>query len=101
MRGVVGTARALPETTDDHVLGLDVAMHEPSLVRRHQAARSLVKDREDFLGRARLSQPRPEALPLDKLEGHPPALDAGLRPLGRRELAEVVNGDDVGMRQPR
>ena len=74
------------------VVRLEVSMNESAAVRGGQATSGLDEDPEN-VARAALLQDQPvaERQPLDQLHGHEDV--ASVR-------ADVVNGDDVGMRQP-
>ena len=73
---------------DHDVLGLQIAVHDPDLVRRLEAAGDLFRNRQRLRHGELPLPPQPvgEVFPLD--EGHREVLDA-------IELAEVVDPDDV------
>jgi len=87
---------------DEHVVGFEVAVQQADRVRRHQAARRLVKHLEDLAPRPRPAlQPRRQRVALDELHRDVDVL--AVRPrggdartcAGRRGSPDVVDRDDV------
>jgi hypothetical protein len=77
----------------DHVVGLEVAMHDAGSVRGMEPAPRRDEAREDVGGRARRSaEPLPEVGPVDELHRD---IEVALG------LAEVVDGRDVGVPESR
>jgi hypothetical protein len=100
VRGLLGKPRQ-PEVHDAHrtvapdhdVLGLEVAVDDARRVRRRQAAPRRDEDVQHLAPTPRLgAQPRVDGLALDELHRDVNAL---------ADRPGVVNGDDVGVRQPR
>ena len=82
-----------PIVAEQHVRRLEVAMHQPGVVRRRQPAPGEDEAIEARVGRARrLVEPEAQRAPLDELHGHP-----GQRQRPRRLHARVVHDDDVGV----
>ena len=81
-----------PVGADEHVVRLEVAVHQARGVRGGQAAPGIAHDGDDVTPRARRLEPALERLPLDVLHGDERLVVDG---------ADVVHRHDVGMRQPR
>jgi hypothetical protein len=76
---------------DEDVVGLEVAVDEAGVVGGGQAGAGLAHDRHDLAPRPRLLlEPGAEGLAVDELHGEEHAVGVG---------ADVVDGDDVGVRQ--
>ena len=89
----VGDARLGRGRIDEHVLRLEVAMNQPCAMRRREPAAGRHEHRDHGLLTARRpATPRAQRAPLDVLHRQEDAA---------RVLAEVVDGDDVGMADAR
>src|SRR5207237_5074031 len=79
--------------TDEDVVGLEVAMHQARGVRGGEATPRLREDSDQLAPAVpRLAKPRPERATVDELHDEEHAIVDG---------ADVMHGDDVGMREPR
>jgi hypothetical protein len=86
----VGDARATI-AGHQHVVGLEIAMHQAGDVRRVQAAAGAGERGDDLVPRARFGEPAPQGHALDVLHRNEQAI------VGQ---ADVVHGDHVGVREP-
>src|SRR5450631_87214 len=83
----------LTVATDHHVVRFEVAVDQTLLVRRREAAPRCDEDAQNFLPASRLLlQPEGDGVPVDELHGDEDLVFEG---------TDVVDDDDVWIRQPR